>query len=54
VRAHHLQPGETVSIDSDAGVKTLDLLARDGHRYEFRTAMGEPTEVRQVQISLPD
>ena len=54
VRAHHLQPGETVSIDSDAGVKTLDLLARDGQRYEFRTAMGEPTEVRQVQISLPD
>jgi len=54
VRTHRLQPGETVSIESDAGVKTLDLLARDGHRYEFRTAMGEPTEVRQVQISLPD
>ena len=47
-----LQPGTTVSIDSDAGVKTLDLLARDGRRFEFRTAMGEPADIRQVEIAL--
>ena len=63
-RAHRLRPGMTVSIDSEAGVKTLDLLAWDpasrldeagavSTRYEFRAAMGKPTEIRQVQIDLP-
>ena len=52
-RAQELRPGTTVTIESDAGVKALDLLARDGRRYEFRAAMGEPTEIRQVVISLP-
>ena len=52
-RAQDLAPGMTVSIDSDAGMKAFDLLARDGRRYEFRAAMGEPTELRQVQIDLP-
>jgi diaminopimelate epimerase len=50
-RAQGLRPGATISIDSDAGVKTLDLLARDGGRYEFRTAMGHPSDIRQVQIT---
>jgi diaminopimelate epimerase len=45
-----LRPGVTVSIDSDAGVKTLDFLAQDGDRYEFRAAMGHPADLRQVQI----
>ena len=53
-RTHRLQPGTTVSIDSDAGLKTLDLLAFDGPRYEFRASMGEPTEIRQVQIDVRD
>jgi diaminopimelate epimerase len=52
-RAQDLTPGVTVTIESDAGVKALDLLARDGRRYEFRAAMGEPTDIRQVDISLP-
>jgi diaminopimelate epimerase len=46
-----LGPGATVNIDSDAGVKTLDFLARDGCRYEFRAAMGHPTDIRQVEIA---
>ena len=54
VRAHRLRPGMTVTVDSDAGVKTLDLISCDGSRYEFRAAMGEPTEIRQVQIELPN
>ena len=53
-RAQDLQPGMTVTIESDAGVKALDLLARDGRRFEFRAAMGEPTDIRQVEIHLPD
>jgi diaminopimelate epimerase len=50
-RAQGLRPGATISIDSDAGIKTLDLLVQDGCRYEFRTAMGHPTDIRQVQIT---
>lgn len=46
-----LVPGVAVSIESEAGVKTLDFLAQDGCRYEFRAAMGHPTDIRQVQIT---
>lgn len=51
-RAQGLAPGITVQVDTDAGVKTLDLLSRDGERYEFRAAMGAPTDIRQVQIPV--
>jgi diaminopimelate epimerase len=50
-RGQGLRPGLTISIDSDAGVKTLDFLARDGCRYEFRAAMGHPADLRQVEIT---
>ena len=46
-----LAPGVTVHIDSAAGPKTLDFLAHDGWRYEFRAAMGHPADIRQVQIA---
>ncbi|MGH9241129.1 MAG: diaminopimelate epimerase [Vicinamibacterales bacterium] len=49
-RVQNLRPGVTVSIDSDAGLKTLDFLAQDGCRYEFRAAMGHPVDIRQVTI----
>jgi diaminopimelate epimerase len=52
VREQRLTPGMTVEIDTEAGRKTLDLLARDGERYEFRAAMGAPADVRQVQMSV--
>src|SRR5215203_4964298 len=39
-RSHHLEPGATVLIATDAGEKTLDLLAQDGSRYTFRADMG--------------
>ncbi len=42
----------TITIDTDAGIKTLDLLVRDGERYTFRAALGEPTGVRQVEIPV--
>lgn len=51
-RAQALAPGTSVRVETDAGVKELDLLARDGERYEFRAAMGQPTEIRQVQIPV--
>jgi diaminopimelate epimerase len=51
-RARGMAAGMTVEIDSEAGVKALDLLARDGERYEFRAAMGAPEELREVQIPV--
>jgi diaminopimelate epimerase len=51
-RAQGLAAGTTVRVDTDAGVKALDLLAHDGDRYTFRAAMGEPTDLHQVQIAV--
>lgn len=52
VRTQELAPGATVTIDTGAGVKTLDLLARAGERYTFRAAMGQPTNVRHTTIAV--
>ncbi len=35
-------PGTLVRIETDAGLKTCELISRDGNAFEFRTAMGEP------------
>lgn len=51
-RAQHLGPDATVTVDTDAGVKTLELLAREGPRYTFRGAMGAPSDIRQVDIPV--
>jgi diaminopimelate epimerase len=51
-RAQALEAGATVTIDTDAGVKTLDLLQRRGELYTFRAAMGAPADVRQVPIPV--
>jgi diaminopimelate epimerase len=51
-RSQALTAGETVTIDTDAGVKSLELLARDGKRYSFRAAMGQPANLRQVSIAV--
>ena len=53
-RAEHLAPGRVVTVETDAGVKTLELLARDGERYTFRGALGSPVDVREVQIPVLD
>src|SRR5687767_10852398 len=51
-RAQSLTAGTTVGVDTDAGHKALDLLAIDGARYEFRAGMGQPAELREVQIPV--
>jgi diaminopimelate epimerase len=51
-RTQDLDPGTTVDVDTEAGLKRLDLLARDGVGFEFRAAMGAPTELRQEQIAV--
>jgi diaminopimelate epimerase len=52
-RAQQLERGATVTAETDAGVKTLELLARDGERYTFRAALGPPANIRQVEIPVP-
>ncbi len=52
VRAQALDAGASIAVDTGAGPKTLDFLARDGERYEFRAAMGAPEELRQERIPV--
>jgi diaminopimelate epimerase len=51
-REQQLEPGAVVTADTDAGVKTLELLSRQGERYTFRAALGPPADIRQVQIPV--
>jgi diaminopimelate epimerase len=51
-REQRITGGSAVRIQTEAGTKTLDLLARDGERYTFRAAMGEPSGLRQVDIPV--
>jgi diaminopimelate epimerase len=38
-------------IETDAGVKTLDLMDRNGAELTFRAAMGEPAQLRQLTLT---
>lgn len=51
-RAQNLPTGTAVDVETDAGVKSLELLAREGERYTFRAALGPPEDVRQVAIPV--
>jgi diaminopimelate epimerase len=51
-RSQRMAVGSSITIDTGAGVKTLDLLAREGERYTFRAAIGSPEDLRQVSIPL--
>jgi len=48
----NLGVGAHVAIETDAGVKDLELLERDGRRLTFRAAMGHPEDVRQRTLDL--
>jgi len=47
-----LRPPAVVRVSTDAGLKTLELLDTDGKRFTFRAALGQPVNVRQVQIPV--
>ena len=51
-RERTLAPGRIISIDTTAGIKTLELLSEQSGRYTFRAAMGAPTDVREVKIPV--
>ena len=44
--------GQIVLIGTDAGMKELTLLERDGRRHTFRAAMGAVEDLREDQIDL--
>lgn len=50
-REQALAPGAVIRIETDAGVKTLDLLESAGPRSVFRAALGVPTDVRQARLA---
>jgi len=52
VRTQDLAGGTTVAIDTTAGAKQLDLLARDEERYTFRAAMGPAEDLQQTTIAV--
>ena len=43
-------PMTEVRVDTEAGWKTLSLISRQGGRYTFRAAMGQPERVAEEQI----
>jgi diaminopimelate epimerase len=51
-RQQRLQPGATVSVDTDAGRKTLELQGLREEQYTFRAALGPPEDVRRVEIPV--
>ena len=44
--------GSTLSIDTDAGTKKLQLLEKRGQRLTFVAEMGPPTELREESIDV--
>lgn len=51
-RAGGRVPGASVTIDTDAGTKRLELRAQAGQRFTFRADMGVPEGIEQVGIDL--
>jgi diaminopimelate epimerase len=51
-RTRGMQPKDCVDVETDAGIKTLELLAVEGRRLTFRAAMGQPEGIRQQTIEV--
>jgi diaminopimelate epimerase len=47
-----LPVGASVGIETDVGVKSLELLEIEGSRFTFRAAMGEPEEIQRRLIDV--
>lgn len=51
-KQEHLSPGGQVVVETDAGPKTSTLTEASGARLTFRASMGEPTDIRQVPLTV--
>ena len=45
-----LEPGATLTIETEAGPKMLELVSAAGSRITFRAAMGQPDAVREMDL----
>lgn len=45
-------PATVVRIETDAGLKTCELINHDGNLFEFRAAMGEPQVGSETAVGL--
>ena len=50
-RARQLRPGGHVGIETEAGVKRVDILGIEGARYTCRAQMGQPEDLREVALT---
>jgi len=51
-REQRLGPGAIVTVATDAGAKSLEVLRADGSSYEFRAQMGQPANLEQTEIDV--
>ncbi len=51
-REQQLSTGAVITVDTGAGTKTLELLSAAERRYNFRAALGLPTDIREVTIPV--
>lgn len=51
-RAQQLATKSVIAVDTDAGLKSVELLGREGARYTFRAALGPPEDLREVAIPV--
>ena len=51
-RTRDLRKGQSVDIETDAGIKTLELLETQGRRLTFRASMGQPEQIARRSIDL--
>lgn len=50
-RVRQLPAGGHVGIETEAGVKRVDILSVEGTRYTCRAQMGQPGDLREVALS---
>ena len=51
-RVRDVRPGGSLDIETDAGIKTLELLETSGRRLTFRAAMGQPEQLARQNIDV--
>ncbi len=51
-RAQNLTPGTVVTVSTEAGIKNLELLVRQGERFTFRASMGAAEDVRHTAVPV--
>lgn len=50
--SRQMPDGALVDVETDAGVKQLELLSQDGGRYTFRAQMGQPEAIARARLEV--